>query len=262
MHPLAETSGALVWFFVVTATAGTILIVAIVASILIQQRRYLTATRALSGRLLTAHEEERARVARELHDDLIQRVAVLASQINLWEGMAPAGGAERAHIGELRSALRELGDEIRGLAHRMHPSVLDRLGLAPALTQLADEVQTHDGLDVTLDLADAPAVGAEVALTFYRVAQESLRNVVRHAGAREAAIALHPADGGARLEVRDLGRGFDTSGTSGGIGLTSMAERMRLVGGRLAVTSSAGEGTRVSAWAPVGVAGDGKKGEV
>lgn len=244
----------LLWLAELIAIAAGILVVAFVTSVALQQQRYLRDTRYLSGRLLTAHEEERARIARELHDDLIQRVAVLASQINLWEGMAPAGGAERAHIAELRSALRELGDEIRGLAHRMHPSVLDKLGLAPALTQLADEVQAHDGLEVALDLADAPAVGAEVALAFYRVAQESLRNVVRHSGAREAAIALHPADGGARLEVRDQGRGFDTSGKSGGIGLTSMAERIRLVGGRLTVTSSAGEGTRVSAWAPVGVA--------
>ena len=250
------------WFFVVTVAAGTILLIAIVTSTVLQQRRFLTTTRALSGRLLTAHEEERARIARELHDDLIQRVAVLASQINIWEGTAPAESPERAHIVALRSALRDLGDEIRGLAHRMHPSVLDKLGLAPALMQLADEAKTHDGLDVLLDVSAAPMVCPEVGLALYRVAQESLRNVVRHSDVKAAAILLRPAEGGARLDVQDRGRGFDTSGRSAGLGLTSMTERMRLVGGRLSVTSGEGLGTRISAWAPLAVASSEKKEEV
>jgi signal transduction histidine kinase len=262
MTPATEAPDALVWFFIVGATAGTILIVAIVASVLVQQRRFLTATRALSGRLLTAHEEERARIARELHDDLIQRVAVLASQINLWEGTAPAASAERDHIVALRSALRDLGDEIRGLAHRMHPSVLDKLGLAPALMQLADEAKAHDALDVALDVTTAPMVGPEVGLALYRVAQESLRNVVRHSETAAVAISLRAAEGGARLEVLDRGRGFDPSATSNGLGLTSMNERMRLVGGRLTVTSGDGQGTRIAAWAPLTVAGGAGKGEV
>lgn len=254
--------GSLVWFFVVGATAGTILIVAIVASVLIQQRRFIAATRALSGRLLTAHEEERARIARELHDDLIQRVAVLAGQINIWEGTAPAESAERAHIALLRSALRDLGDEIRGLAHRMHPSVLDQLGLAPALMQLADEAKAHDELHVALDLSQAPTVCPEAGLALYRVAQESLRNVVRHSGTRRVTMALVPDDGGARLDIRDQGRGFDGTARPSGLGLTSMSERMRLVGGHLSITAAAGQGTRISAWAPLAVAGGKKKGEV
>lgn len=262
MHATVAAPDALVWFFIVGATAGTILIVAIVASILIQQRRFFVATRALSGRLLTAHEEERARIARELHDDVIQRVAVLASQINLWETHTAPESAEREHIAVLRNALRDLGDEIRGLAHRMHPSVLDKLGLSPALTQLADEARAHDGLDVTFTIGSDPMVDADVALGLYRVAQESLRNVARHAGTTRAAIHLDGIGGGARITIADPGRGFDAAGADRGLGLTSMSERMRLLGGKLTITSAPGEGVRITAWAPLQVARTARKGEV
>ena len=136
-------------------------------------------------------------------------------------------------------------------------AVLDHLGLSAALVQLAAEFEQF-GLRVRLDSTlPAESVPAEVATCLYRVAQESLRNVARHAGVAEAELRLRSDGRGVLLEVEDAGRGFDPAspGAHVGLGLTSLAERLRLVQGRLSIRSEPGQGTRISAWAPVELAG-------
>ena len=245
-------SSQLWWIFVAATLAGLILVAAFVASIVIQQRRFLSTTRAFGGRLLAAQEEERARLARELHDDLIQRVAMLGQELEQLERSLPVNGAG-IRLAGIREELHDLAGEIRRLAHRMHPAVLDHLGLPAALTQLAAEF-TQQGLRVDAEIAlPAESIPAPVATCLYRVAQESLRNAHRHSEAREAGMTLSAEGGGICLRVEDAGVGFDTSSRASraGLGLTSLAERLRLVGGRLSVRSAPGQGTRISAWVPI-----------
>jgi signal transduction histidine kinase len=220
--------------------------------VLIQQRRFLATTRQFGGRVLAAQEEERAWIARELHDDLIQRVAMIGHDL---EELERARVAEPVRLAGIREELHDLAGEIRRLAHRMHPAVLDHLGLSAALEQLVAEFE-QQGLRVRLDTAmPAETVSPVVATCLYRVAQEALRNVARHAGSAEAALRLRPEGRGVLLEVEDSGRGFDpeSSGARAGLGLTSLAERIRLVHGRLSVRSEPGQGTRIAAWAPTGL---------
>lgn len=231
------------------------------ASIIVQQRRYLTATRSLSGKLLAAQEEERARIARELHDDVIQRVALLGQSLDELATFSHGGDRQfERRVRGLRAELVDFADEIRALAHRMHPPVLDHLGLPAALSTLAGEMWSTSRLRVGLDLDRSPVeMPPAVASGLYRIAQESLRNVVKHAGASTAVVRLARTDGGVQLIVEDNGSGFDTAAPRGvsasggsGIGLTSITERARQFGGRVAIHSRPGAGTRVVAWIPLG----------
>ena len=240
------------WIFIAATLTGLILVAAFVASIVIQQRRFLSTTRAFGGRLLAAQEEERARLARELHDDLIQRVAMLGQELEQLERSESVNGAG-IRLAGIREELHDLAGEIRRLAHRMHPAVLDHLGLPAALSQLAAEF-TQQGLRVDVEIAlPASSIPAPVATCLYRVAQESLRNAHRHSQSTEARIALTAENEGICLRIEDTGVGFDTTSRSSrsGLGLTSIAERLRLVGGRLGVRSAPGQGTRISAWVPM-----------
>lgn len=240
------------WIFIATTLVGLVLSLAFVASVVIQQRRFLAATRGFGGRLLAAQEEERAWLARELHDDIIQRVANLAHELESIERAAPAQ-ATTTRLAAIRSELDDLAGGIRGLAHRVHPAALDHLGLPAALVQLGSEFQAQ-GLDVRVSVSTSNlSVGEPVATALYRVAQESLRNVLRHSRVRSADLRLRSDADGITLEVEDGGVGFDPSASSSkaGLGLTSLSERMKLVQGRVMVRSAPGGGTRVTAWAPV-----------
>src|SRR5688500_17095958 len=249
---VSQTAPQLWWIFLATAVLGGVLAASLIASVLIQQRRFLATTRQFGGRVLAAQEEERAWIARELHDDLIQRVAMIGHDL---EQLERGGGAEPVRLAGIREELHDLAGEIRRLAHRMHPAVLDHLGLSAALVQLVAEFEQL-GLRVDMDSAlPADAVAPAVSTCLYRVAQEALRNVVRHSGAGRAQLRLRPDGRGVLLEVEDAGRGFDpaSSNARAGLGLTSLSERIRLVQGRLSIRSEPGLGTRISAWAPAGI---------
>lgn len=248
--PTATTE--LWWIFVAATVVGLILAVAFIGSLVLQQRRYLAVTRGFSGRLLAAQEEERAWLARELHDDIIQRVANLAHELESIEGAAPTQGLN-TRLAAIRGELDDLAGGIRGLAHRVHPSSLDHLGLPAALVQLGSEFQAQ-GLDVRVSVSSSSrSVGEPVATALYRVAQESLRNALRHSRAGSADLRLRTDADGVTLEVEDGGIGFDPTAASSkaGLGLTSLSERMKLVHGRVMVRSIPGGGTRITAWAPI-----------
>jgi PAS domain S-box-containing protein len=209
--------------------------------------------RDLSQRLIRAHEDERARLARELHDDLTQRLAVLAIDV----GRAERGAQDEAQARTMRSVregLVRLSEDVHSLAYQLHPSVLDELGLAEALRTECERLGRQGLLDVSASLGPLPeALGRDAALCLFRVAQEALNNVVHHAGARKATVDLRALDGGLLLAVRDDGVGFDPAGPRAGrsIGLAGMRERMKLVKGTLDVESAPGRGTSVIAWVPV-----------
>lgn len=211
--------------------------------------------RELADRLLESQEEERKRLARELHDDITQRVASIAIEAGRLK-QSSGNNAEQWRLGveNLQLQMARLSDDIHGLSRRLHPSTLDDLGLAAAVEGECRSFFERGGppVDVRID-GSLDNVPEPVQLALYRVAQESLRNVARHAEASEVHVRIRCDGARVTLEVRDDGRGFDRAadGWRAGLGLASMAERMRLLGGSLAVESQPGEGTHVHAEAPV-----------
>jgi PAS domain S-box-containing protein len=217
-----------------------------------EQKRAEEELSNLSRRLIQAQEAERALLARELHDDVTQRMAVLAIDLGRAESAGP-GGVQAETLRTVREGLIRLSEDIHSLAYRLHPSVLEELGLAEALRTECERRGRRGGIDITLDLDTVPAaLGKDAALCLYRVAQEALNNVVRHARARAASVVLRQMDGGLLLAVRDDGVGFDPDEPRGrgSLGLVSMRERLRLVNGTLDVESAPGHGTAVVAWVP------------
>jgi signal transduction histidine kinase len=206
----------------------------------------------LSQRLIQAHEEERAILARELHDDVTQRLAVLAIDVGRAERASP-DGAQTDTLRALREELVHLSEDIHSLAYHLHPSVLQELGLAEALRTECERWGRQDRLDLSVDLDPLPAVvGKDQALCLFRVAQEALNNVARHAGVRTARVTLRQMSGGLLLAVGDTGVGFaaETPGRARSLGLASMRERVRLVNGTLDIESAPGLGTTIVAWVP------------
>jgi signal transduction histidine kinase len=220
-----------------------------------RRRRAETSLRRLSGRLLTAHEEERRRIARDLHDDVGQRLSLFA--IEAEELQARSVGAMDALDGRARNLstkAQELASDIHRIAYELHPSRLEHLGLPAAVRRFTDELQNRHGLTVdVLEAAWPRDVSPDVALCLYRVTQEALRNVVRHSGAREARIAMEGQQPGRlTVTITDAGFGFELGSrrATRGLGLTGMQERLRLVGGTLAIAATPGRGTRIEARVP------------
>ena len=241
------------WRLLITAGLAVLILVgAFVGSVIIQQRRYLAVTRSLSGRLLLAQEKERSSVARELHDGLIQRVVLLGSELSR---MPPVSGPDANEIAAWRDSFRDelhdVADDIRRIAHGMHPSILDTLGLQAALASLADEFYFSDNLTVKF-VAESPLpeTSPDVALTLYRVAQEGLRNVARHAGVPRAELRVTPTPGGIMVEIMNELGTAPGAGARNGFGLKSVAERVRLLDGRFSFKSDAASGTRLVVWVP------------
>jgi PAS domain S-box-containing protein len=211
--------------------------------------------RDLSQRLIRAHEEERALLARELHDDLTQRLAVLAIEVGRAELETPEPSQARL-LRSVRQSLVRLSRDIHSLASQLHPSVLDELGLGEALRVESERLSRQGRIELSVEIAPLPAaLDKDVALSLYRVAQGAMSNVVRHARARVLHVELRPVDGGLRLAVRDDGVGFDPAGPGAraSLGLASMSERVRLVHGALEIESAPGRGTTVAAWVPAPV---------
>ena len=208
--------------------------------------------RDLSQRLIGAHEAERALLARELHDDVSQRLAVLAIDVGRAELAAP-DRAQAEAMQEVRTGLVRLSEDIHSLAYQLHPSVLEELGLVEALRTECERRGRQGRLDLSLELEPLPAViGKDAALCLFRVAQEALNNVARHAEVRAATVTLRQMDGGLLLAVSDGGVGFDPESRGKGmsLGLASMRERVRLVHGTLDIESAPNRGTTILAWVP------------
>jgi PAS domain S-box-containing protein len=206
----------------------------------------------LSRRLIGAYEEERALLARELHDDLTQRLAVLAIEVGSAE-LAAAGSARAETLRAVREGLVRLSEDVHSLAYQLHPSVLEELSLAEALRTECERLGRQSRVDLSVRLDPLPeVVGRDAALCLFRVAQEALNNVVRHSRAHAATVDLRAMDDGLLLAVRDDGVGFDPAspGARRSLGLASMLERVRLVNGTLDVESAPGQGTAIVAWVP------------
>jgi two-component system, NarL family, sensor histidine kinase UhpB len=194
-------------------------------------------------RALAAQEGERARIARELHDEIGQ--ALTAVVLQLERAARDTEPPVRGEVEEAREAVRESLEEVREIARRLRPEALDDLGLGSALAALTLDVSRRTGLRIERRIEPGlPALAPEEELVVYRVAQEGLTNVARHADAQNAWVTLGSRDGRVSLEVRDDGQGFDPNQETGA-GLRGMRERAVLVGAELDVDSSQGSGTAV-----------------
>ncbi|MGP0065584.1 MAG: GAF domain-containing sensor histidine kinase [Isosphaeraceae bacterium] len=210
--------------------------------------------RLLAGRLLQAQEDERRRIAREMHDDWTQRLAVLAIDAARLETQLDPSSNSRRQLQTMRGELVSLSEDVHALSRQLHPSILDDLGLADALRSECAGVARREGVAVAYESGDdTGGLPNDAALCVYRVAQEALRNVVKHAGTREARVSLVRSDRELILVVADRGVGFNSAAVRSreGLGLSSMEERVRLVGGELSVVSGTGQGTTVTVRVPV-----------
>jgi signal transduction histidine kinase len=203
--------------------------------------------------LIQSQEKERGRIARELHDDVSQRLARLAIDVGQLE-QSQAMSAARSDLEEIQKGLALLSKDVHSLAYQMHPSILEDLGLAEALKLECERfaVQTETG--VRLSTTGIPQnIPLEQAFCLFRVAQESLRNIRRHASAQQVEITLRGLDRGLQLVVLDDGRGFDavTVGRERSLGLIAMRERVQMLGGTFNVETGPGQGTAIFAWLPM-----------
>ncbi len=223
------------------------------------------ATRELSGRLLAAQDEERRRLARELHDTTAQTIAALCMNLNMLSSKVPAGDAAAAQLLTDAVALGErAAQEIRTVAYLLHPPILEHIGLAGAIREFATGFSRRSGIAVTVEIL--PGVGRyapDVELALLRIVQESLGNVHRHSGSPTAIIRLSQTAGEVLLDVADVGRGLSASRSPGetgvlsGVGIAGMRERLRHLGGRLEINSSP-TGTIIRAILPLPTASRGE----
>lgn len=212
----------------------------------------------LSGRLIDAQEQERKRIAREIHDDYNQRLAVVANEL---EGLAeqvaesPVEAARRLHT--LWNNVSELGADLHSLSHRLHSSTLENLGLVAGTKAFCEEFADQQGMKVDFFHENVPRyIPPDLSLCLFRIVQEGLRNVKRHSGADRAEVRLEGFGETLHLSVVDRGRGFDVdrSFARHGIGIRSMEERLRSLGGQLEIHSRPAEGTTIEASLPLKVA--------
>ncbi|MEI9974912.1 MAG: PAS domain-containing protein [Ignavibacteriota bacterium] len=208
----------------------------------------------LSSRLIGAQEEERKRLARELHDDLSQQIAALSLATGNLKRQIPADcGDARTQIDAIHGKLVLLAEGVRRMSHELHPAVLQYSGLEPAMRSYCEEFGALAALDIDLEVEGSfEGVAPDAALCLFRVAQEALRNVVKHAKVSQARVELRRENGALTLRVSDRGVGMETgrAASQAGLGLLNIQERARLVGGKAEIRSIPGEGTTVTVEVP------------
>ena len=223
-----------------------------------ESKRAEEALASLSGRLIEAQDEERKRIAREIHDDYSQRIAVLAIDLEeLAENFGDSSGEGSQKVHELFNRISELGADLHSLSHRLHSSTLESLGLVAGLKAFCEEFSYQQGIQVDFASENVPrGIPGDTALCIFRIGQEALRNVKRHSGANRAEVRLEWSGDKLHLSVSDRGTGFDSNKPSSerGIGIRSMEERLRPLGGRLEIHSQPMEGARIDAWLPFKIA--------
>jgi signal transduction histidine kinase len=210
---------------------------------------------SLGRRLIDAHEEERTWIARELHDDINQRLALITIELEKWKQNLPESAADvSAHIDKAGKGLFEISKDVQALSHRLHSSKLEYLGLTTAARSFCKELSEQHKVRVQFSQSEVPAnLPHEVSLALFRILQESLQNAVKHSQARDFEVDLRGGAGEISLTITDRGVGFDQDEAmhSRGLGLISMRERLQLVNGAFAIESKPGHGTIVRVRAPI-----------
>ncbi len=209
----------------------------------------------MGRRLIEAHEEERTWIARELHDDVLQRMALLMVDLEVWDQQLPDPAVD-FHESTRRGLQRlsDIVDDIQALSHRLHSSKLEYLGIVAAAMGFCQELAEQQKVQVNFTHRNIPeSMPQEIALCIFRVLQEALQNAVKYSGVRQFAVELLGHEGQIQLAVRDSGVGFDShQAVNGrGLGLISMRERVYLARGRISIESKPGIGTTIRARVPL-----------
>ncbi len=208
----------------------------------------------VSRKLIEVQERERTRIARDLHDDIAQRIALLAIGLDEFQETIPETACEAlAHLDVLRSQTAQLATDVQAISHGLHSSRLEHLGIVAAMKGFCREFAEKQQIEIDFRTSDLPdAVSPETSICLFRVLQEALQNAAKHSGVRQFEVELSQQAGKIQLTVSDHGAGFDPeSALKGcGLGLTSMQERLRLINGCLSINSQLGRGTRVNACVP------------
>jgi PAS domain S-box-containing protein len=212
------------------------------------------AEEALAGmtrKLIEAQEQERARIGRELHDDVCQQLAMLS--IELEQLQDKSADEVKSRLDKLREQLNEVSSDVQALSHDLHSSKLDYLGVVPAIKSWCKEFAERQGMAIDFNSDVQGGVPHEIGLSLFRVLQEGLHNVVKHSGVRRVEVQLRQDSSGIQLVVRDLGKGFDLDAAlqGKGLGLTSMRERVRLVKGTISIDSNPIGGTTINVRVPL-----------
>jgi PAS domain S-box-containing protein len=219
------------------------------------QRMAQEALEKVSGQLIEAQEKERSRLARELHDDFSQRLALLSIGLGqLWKTLPKSGAADRSRVQEMLNGTKELASDLHALSHQLHSSRLEHVGVVSALEGLCKEFSEKHKIEIQFSERDLRLnMPKEVDLCLFRVAQEALNNIVKHSQAKSAQVEIGANTNRVSLRIRDDGKGFDSHlvNSDAGIGLTGMRERIRLVGGSLLVRSELMRGTEILAQVPL-----------
>jgi PAS domain S-box-containing protein len=234
---------------------GQEIIGAVVAFFDITERKVAEAALAsVSGRLIMAQEQERTRIARELHDDISQRVAILANELQQFQQDSPNLLEVRNRMEKLEKQTLEIVADIQSLSHNLHSPKLEYLGIAKAMRSFCKEFSERQSVKVDFSNEGVTVVSSEISLCLFRVLQEALHNALKHSGVRDFNVELHRALDAVQLTVRDSGVGFDpvTAVKGRGLGLTSMQERLKLVGGIVSINSDPNGGTTIQARVPLG----------
>ena len=210
---------------------------------------------SVSRRLIDAQEQERTRIARELHDDINQRIAMLGIELDVLQQSLPNEGAElQNRLDKLRQQTAEIGTDVQGISHRLHSSKLEYLGLVAACKSFCREVAEWHKVDVSFIAENiAPNLSQEISLCLFRVLQESLNNAIKHSGAQRFEAQLRGTSNEIQLTVRDHGIGFDAAAVmvSRGLGFISMRERISVVNGTILIASKPMGGTEITVRVPV-----------
>ena len=225
-----------------------------------ERKRAEEALASVSRRLIEAQEQERTRIARELHDDIVQRLALLAIRLEQLQHSSPDLTAEvRRCMDELGKQTSEIANDIQSLSHELHSAKLEYLGIAAAMRSFCKEFGEQQKVEIDFKSRDLPSfLPPGFSLCFFRVLQEALRNAAKHSGARRFEVLLWGAPDEIHLTVTDSGTGFDKEAAkeSRGLGLISMQERLKLLNGTFSIESQPQHGTTIHARLPLGAASE------
>lgn len=214
-----------------------------------EAKRAAELNRHLAGRLIASQEVERRRIARELHDDLSQKTALLMMDIDLLANRCPQ---ERARFLELSERAHEIATDLHNLSYELHPSKLEALGLLSALNALCRDISQQNGVPIAFTHEDIPGgIDPNLSLCLYRITQEALHNIARHSRAHDAHVRLAADAQHLILHIADSGVGFDARANPAGLGLISMRERAALLRGEVVVDTFPGGGTRIGVRVPL-----------
>jgi len=256
---LTRSDGTLIWvekngYWVFNEQGRLLRIVGMVIDIT-ESKQSEEIVASVGGRLIEAQEEERRRIARELHDDVSQKLAMLTVGLEELARISPESQTQaRNRIGSLLKSAAEMTNDVHALSHRLHTSRLELVGLVGTMKSFCREFAEQRYVEIDFTHSDVPSsLPSQVSLCLYRIMQEGLANAVKHSGVRHFDVRLERVADALQLTIRDPGVGFDPSTTMDyqGLGLISMRERVNLVKGTLSIESKPGEGTQIQVRVPI-----------